>query len=1004
MNLKKLLSFLICLCIIMTSIPFVVVGSESTSDLPRDIDGNVWGQSLFAKLEYSETKYEGSHRTIFISDPFVSYGSELKNGKYPIVSKDKYTIGYQPRRDNFGVVRSVKTINYAEVQDMWIMEYHSTSSNADRYTICLGDGATYLKDNTGSLPTSGGDMTVTTDKSKATAWDLRVVTGSTLYTLGHDIDGTDPHFVINNESDGRLSLDLSRNITYYFSIYMEMPWYKTIFCYEDGTEYKQDTRQIDGFTVPTGPEKPGYTFLGWSETKGGTNVVYRAGDTLTPTESKSYYPVYTRNTYTVRFYFDSSLSENYKEQQFTYGQSQALLANSYTNTGYRFAGWRNAGNSSQTFGDCATVTNLTTAPNGIINLYALWTEITYTVTFSANGGTGSKPSVTVLYSDDIELPDATDFTREGYTLMGWNTTPEPSGSFAPGQKVNRLTTTDRGTVTLYAIWEALHAHTAGVWETTIPATCTDKGERVRKCTDCGVVVETASIAALGHKEGNYSIINKAASCNGMGEKAWYCERCGCLTKTEAVSPTGHTRGNYVTVKAPTCSEDGIRQEVCSTCGIVIAEEKIPQHTHTPGVWETTIPATCTDGGERVKKCTECGAVVETETIAALGHKEGSYSIINKAASCNGMGEKAWYCERCGCLIKTEAVSPTGHTRGNYVTVKAPTCSEDGIRQEVCSACGIVIAEEIIPKHTHTAGVWETTIPATCTDNGERVKKCTICSVVMETEIIDVLGHIEGSYSIINKAASCNGMGEKAWYCERCGCLIKTEAVSPEGHTPGIPVTKFLPTCKTEGIRTTNCVNCGIVLEEEKIPAHGHTGGCFTTVKSPNCTEDGIKQQVCSTCGIVMAEEIIPAYGHSGELWVTTIEPTCVRPGEKVLQCTSCGNLLKAEEIAPLGHTSGNMKTCADGLTCSVCGIPIENADGNSHIWTEWKTYKEADFFADGQERRFCTICGDEEFRNIDGSAVGLKYIPAISIGAAILIIGGIALFIVSKKKKGNHQA
>ena len=51
---------------------------------------------------------------------------------------------------------------------------------------------------------------------------------------------------------------------------------------------------------------------------------------------------------------------------------------------------------------------------------------------------------------------------------------------------------------------------------------------------------------------------------------------------------------------------------------------------------------------------------------------------------------------------------------------------------------------------------------------------------------------------------------------------------------------------------------------------------------------------------------------------------------------------------------------------------------------------------------FCTTCGDEEFRSIDGSAVGRKYRPAISIGAAVRIIGGITLLIVSKKKKVNH--
>ena len=1066
----------------MTTISFVLSGSGSASDLPRDIDGNVWGESLFVKLDSGETKFEGTHRIILdAGDSFFSYGSELKDGKHPIVSGDKYVLREQPKVNNFGQTVWTQRVEIADVQDMWIMEYHSTSSNADRYTICLSDGATYLKDNTGPLPTSGGDMSVTTDKSKATAWDMRKGPGIS-YTFGHDRDSADPHFVINDESDGRISLDLSRKTTYNFHVYMEMPWYKTTFCYENGTEYKQDTRQIYGFAVPAGPNKTGYTFLGWSETKGGT-VVYKAGDILTPKESKSYYPVYAANKYSVRFYYDSTMSGDYTEQSFTYDRSQALAATPYSSPTARFLGWQDATNSSKTYDDGEVVKNLTPAVNGIVKLYGIWDEHSYTVAYSANYGTGSAASVTVKYSESIQLPGATEFTREGYKLVGWNTKPDGSGiGFAPDRTTNRLTTDNGVTVTLYAIWESVHNHIAGVWETTIPATCTDSGERVKKCTDCGAVLETESITALGHKEGSYSVINKAASCNGKGEKAWYCERCGCLVRTEAVSPTGHTpgkpvttvsptcttegirvtkcdtcgavlkeepidalghtRGNYITLKYPTCTEDGIMQEVCPTCGIVISEKKSTQHTHTAGIWETVKYATCTDSGERVKKCTVCDIVLETESITALGHKEGSYSVINKAASCNGKGEKAWYCERCGCLVRTEAVSPTGHTpgkpvttvsptcttegirvtkcdtcgavlkeepidalghtRGNYITLKYPTCTEDGIMQEVCPTCGIVISEKKSTQHTHTAGIWETVKYATCTDSGERVKKCTVCDIVMETEITDALGHKEGNCSIINQSATCNGMGEKVWYCERCGNPVRTEAVSPNGHNPGVAVTAFLPTCTAEGIRTISCDDCGVVLSEEKIPALGHTCGSFVTVKSPNCTEDGIKQQVCSTCGIVISEIRIPATGHSGEVWVTTVEPTCVRQGEKVSKCTSCGNILKTEVIEPLGHTSENIKTCADGATCSVCGITLGNADGSSHTWTVWKTYKEASFFSDGQERRFCTTCGDEEFRTVDGSAIGRKYIPAIIIGAAVLILGGIAALIIYKKKKSKH--
>ena len=42
MKFKKFLTLLICLCIILPLIPVVVTEAETTSDLPRDIDGKAW--------------------------------------------------------------------------------------------------------------------------------------------------------------------------------------------------------------------------------------------------------------------------------------------------------------------------------------------------------------------------------------------------------------------------------------------------------------------------------------------------------------------------------------------------------------------------------------------------------------------------------------------------------------------------------------------------------------------------------------------------------------------------------------------------------------------------------------------------------------------------------------------------------------------------------------------------------------------------------------------------
>ncbi len=43
-----------------------------------------------------------------------------------------------------------------------------------------------------------------------------------------------------------------------------------------------------------------------------------------------------------------------------------------------------------------------------------------------------------------------------------------------------------------------HVHTPGEWENTKDPSCVEEGERVRKCTECGEIVESETIAPLGH--------------------------------------------------------------------------------------------------------------------------------------------------------------------------------------------------------------------------------------------------------------------------------------------------------------------------------------------------------------------------------------------------------------------------------------------------------------------------------------------------------------------------
>ncbi len=94
-----------------------------------------------------------------------------------------------------------------------------------------------------------------------------------------------------------------------------------------------------------------------------------------------------------------------------------------------------------------------TSPTGLYSSKSITlTANTYTVHFDANGGTGTVADQAFTYGVAQTLT-ANAFTRTGYTFAGWNTKVDGSGdSYADGAEVNNLTTTNIGTVNLFAKW------------------------------------------------------------------------------------------------------------------------------------------------------------------------------------------------------------------------------------------------------------------------------------------------------------------------------------------------------------------------------------------------------------------------------------------------------------------------------------------------------------------------------------------------------------------------
>ncbi len=124
------------------------------------------------------------------------------------------------------------------------------------------------------------------------------------------------------------------------------------------------------------------------------------------------------------------------------------------------------------------------------------------------------------------------------------------------------------------------------------------------------------------------------------------------------------------------------------------------------------------------------------------------------------------------------------------------------------------------------------------------------------------------------------------------------------------------------------------------------------------------------------KEETPACIHS---WVTDamVAPTCSETGlTEGKHCSLCGEVAEAQiTINALGHTEAineaKSATCTeDGITmgvyCSVCSTVIVEQEviPAAHSYGEWENIFTADCFNDGEKKRSCTVCYEEETQTI----------------------------------------
>ena len=161
--------------------------------------------------------------------------------------------------------------------------------------------------------------------------------------------------------------------------------------------------------VQADPTKTGYTFSGW--TVSGAEPV--DGKFTMPDNNVTITGSFSANTYTVKFNANGG-EGSMADQSFTYNAEQALAANAFTRTGWRFTGWK-LGNT--TYEDGQAVSNLTAEASSIVTLEAQWEHIPYTLKYVGMAGTVYHTEQK-YFGEAITIPAAPE--KAGYRFDGWD--------------------------------------------------------------------------------------------------------------------------------------------------------------------------------------------------------------------------------------------------------------------------------------------------------------------------------------------------------------------------------------------------------------------------------------------------------------------------------------------------------------------------------------------------------------------------------------------------------
>ena len=648
--------------------------------------------------------------------------------------------------------------------------------------------------------------------------------------------------------------------------------YTITFNSNDGTSVEsQNVNAGEKLTEPTpAPTREGFTFDGWYE----DSTFSTKFNFDTPiTDNMTLYAKWTENKYTLTF--DANGGSGTMTPVTDLTGEYTLPANEFTApSGKQFKGW-------SLTTDGAIVTKVDMTENRTV--YAIWENIpvvTYTVSFAANGGTGTMADVTGI-SGEYTLP-ANGFTAPaGKQFKAWSV---GGVEKAVGDKI---TVTANTTVT--AVWEAVEYNVTVTGGTA----SVGAGTPITKATMGTTVTLTANAAPTDMVFDKWEVISGSITLADANSATT------TFTMPAGAVSVKATYTTYITVNLAAGEGSGTMEPIIIKNTYGYFSLTAPECTFTAPAnkvfdkWQFSKDDSYLKPGDTKTIWSSADGATLTAIWKDAPVTEYDITVTDGKATV-GAGTPITKATMGTTVTLTAGAAPTGKVFDEWKVVSGGITLADANSATTtftmpASAVSVKATYKNAP-HTHTYN--QETVkpealktPADCTRNAVYFKSCS-CGAISTTDAFvamnTALGHAYGSDW---KYDSTNHWHE----CSRCHDK-KDEAA----HSASEWIIDTAATETAEGAKHKECTVCKKVLETATIPATGssHTHSYGTDWKYDDTNH--WHECECSDKADIAA--------HSASEWIIDTAATETAEGAKHKECTVCKKVLETATILATGSS------------------------------------------------------------------------------------------------------